>query len=269
MIQGGIVSLIILMAMFFAAPQAGAFTLNNSRGAAFAQDEVRVNVAAHTCVNIGVTNDELLWIAEEAVNNFWNRVATSRLRLVRGSLVTVSDKFRTDTVCAGGNNTSCTPNSDLIVANDILISCNVNTGTSGNFSSGGVLAITVSNNISGDNIVGALILINDSTVNQFRNKDRATQIAVLAHEIGHAIGLGHSPVEDSLMYFTTVPVRSNLGWDDIDGVSYLYPTEQPFGGCGTVSDRVPPTFWPTLLLAMGISIWVGRPKRHPRLGTKS
>ncbi len=214
-----------------------AFTLNNSRAAVFPQDEVKVNVAAHTCVNIGISNSEILSIVEEAVDGFWNTVPTSRLRLVRGDLVSVSDAFRTDPICTGGNNTSCTPNPSLIVGNDILISCNVDTTiANANFSSGGVLAITVSNNISGSEIKGALILLNDTASNQFQNKDRATKVAIIAHEIGHAIGLGHSPVDDSLMYFTTVPVRSDLGWDDIDGVSYLYPTEQPFGGCGTINN---------------------------------
>jgi hypothetical protein len=213
--------------------RASAFTLNNSVAAAFPQENIQVNVASHTCVNIGISNQELLAIAVEASNNFWNRTPSSRINLVPGSIVAVSDKFRTDAICSGSGTNSCTPNPDLVVASDILISCNVD--TSGNNFSSGVLGITVSNNISGRDIKGALILLNDKTGTSLASRTRDEWIAIIAHEIGHAIGLGHSPVRDSLMFFTLVPKRTYLGEDDMDGVTYLYPAEQPMsGGCGSL-----------------------------------
>lgn len=224
----------IVLSLIFV-PQTQAFTLNNSLAAAFPQDSVKVNVASHACVNIGITNSELLSIAEEASNTFWNRAPSSRLNLERGDLVSVDDKFRTDAVCTGTGSNSCTPNPDLIVSSNILISCNVDTSNN-NFSSSGILAITVSNNISGADINGALILLNDKAGTSLANRTHAEWVAIIAHEIGHAIGLGHSPVRDSLMFFTLVPKRSYLGQDDIDGVTYLYPAEQPFsGGCGSIA----------------------------------
>lgn len=210
-----------------------AFTLNNNVAASFDKDEVSLNVASHTCNNIGITNDELLSIAEEAGELYWNRVHTSSLKLVRGSLVNVSTEFRTGKACSNAPASSCSINSNLIVSSDILISCNIeSTNYSNNPAS--VVGVTIPNNVSGTNINGALILVNDISSNSFRDLSRAEKIAVIAHEIGHAIGLGHSQLDSNLMYFQSISTRETLGHDDVDGVTYLYPVEQPFGGCGTV-----------------------------------
>src|SRR5690606_21495045 len=67
----------------------------------------------------------------------------------------------------------------------------------------------------------------------------------IAHEIGHAIGLGHAEdnQKEALMYFRLVNQRKELGQDDIDGVSFLYPMHVDafgllegglLGGCGTI-----------------------------------
>lgn len=216
--------------LFFSTGNSFAFTLSNSAAAAFSGDEIKVDVASHTCTNIGMSNQQLLDAAKDAANLFWNTVPTSRLRIKQGGLRSVSALFQTDVICVTG--TDCTPTPALVVDSGILISCNTNAG---NFSSGGVLSVTVPNNISGRVISGALILINDRADNQFQNKSYSEQVSIIAHEMGHAIGLGHSKVDDSLMYYQSISTRTDLGWDDIDGVSYLYPTEQPIKGCGTIS----------------------------------
>ena len=41
------------------------------------------------------------------------------------------------------------------------------------------------------------------------------------------------------MYYLSYENRSGLGWDDIDGVTYLYPAEQPVS-CGSITvDKAP------------------------------
>jgi len=214
-----------------------AFTLNNTVAAAFSQNEVKVNVSNQTCQNLGINNQQLLDLAGEAINQYWNRAPHSRLRLKQGSIVSTSSSFYTE---AGCSNTSgaCTPNTALTVSSDILISCNDDSGPGVNFGAG-VLGVSIPNNIQGKNLVGALILINDKSDTTFPNKARDEQIAILAHEIGHGIGLGHSPVEDSLMYFASIPTRRSLGWDDLDGLAYLYPVQQPFSGCGQITEVRP------------------------------
>lgn len=46
---------------------------------------------------------------------------------------------------------------------------------------------------------------------------------VALHEIGHLLGLDHSPVPGSVMFPTYGGVRQNLTQDDIDGIRRLYP----------------------------------------------
>lgn len=217
-------SLFILILSF----KANAFTLNNTAKLVFSEDEVKVNVASG-CTNIGVTDAELLELVGRAVDTFWNKSPTSRLKLRKGSVVNVAAAFHSDSICTASTN--CDPNPDLSVDSDILISCNVNAT---NFPSSSILGITIPNNIAGTRIVGSLVLINDKADTVFDSKSADEKVAIIAHELGHAFGLGHSPVQDSLMYYATVSQRRALGRDDIDGITYLYPKQQPISGCGTV-----------------------------------
>lgn len=211
--------------------------------AAFDKSEVNINVANFPCEESSLDPEEILDLAVRAVDQFWNRVPTSRLRLRRGSILILPDAFNENSVCSDPSSSSCSPNPDLIVSSDILITCNT---SDDNFApNSGVLAISVPNNISGRDIKGAIVVLNDEETTRLKNQSPAELKAILAHEIGHAIGLGHSPVKDSLMYYTLVNTRTRLGWDDIDGVTYLYPKEQPVS-CGTIRDvtkNTPQTWW--------------------------
>jgi hypothetical protein len=242
---------LIFSLAFFISFSTSAFTLNNNVGARFKENEVAINVASHSCQFIGVTNDELLSLAEEAVARYWNTVATTRLTLVRGSLVSLSSDFQTGLVCSSSANNNCEVNPALKVSSDILISCNNNTANYSNSVS--VLGVTVPNNISGTDIIGSLILINDSSGNAFASKDRDEQIAIISHEIGHAVGLGHTRFDHNLMFYQSISTRRALGRDDVDGITWLYPAGQPFGACGSIelqNDRFPPSAMAGFLLIM-------------------
>lgn len=207
-----------------------AFTFNNSVAAAFSEEKVPIRVSSTPCEELGMTNAELEDLLREAVDQYWNRAPTSNLYMDLGAPIATSSKFRTDDPCIGTS--GCEPNPDLIVDSGIVVACNVNTDI---FSNLRILAVTLTNNIQGRRLVGSLILINDRENNRFAQMERDEKVAVLAHEIGHAIGLGHSPVRDSLMYFTTVPKRRSLGQDDIDGISFLYPDSFSSSACGTLA----------------------------------
>jgi hypothetical protein len=222
---------------------AQAFTLNSNFAASFKKNNVKVAVAEDsTCSSISVTAEELRSYIKPAINKFWNKVPTSRLRLKDGGFasriltVDINDSrlcSPTDSECIDDADTN---GQDVIPPVDgILISCNQEADNFGP----NVLAITVPNNFTGKKIKGAVILINDSTSTQFSNLSRSDRIGVIAHEIGHAIGLGHSEETSSLMYFKVQDQRTSLGQDDIDGVTYLYPVK--IDGCGLVDSLVAST----------------------------
>lgn len=247
-----------LLLSFFITTFSHAYTLNNNFGASFKDNKVKVFVdSGTTCDQNLLTVNDLESMIGPAVDKFWNEVPTSSLKLDSAgfseAIFTMNEGrlcSPTDDACISAGTTAggLDPAKGLIPAvNDIIIGCNDNPL---NFGGGNVLAVTVPNKFSGKKIAGAVILINDAT-NTFGSLSRSDQIAVLAHEIGHAIGLGHSDDKAALMYYRTVNLRKSLGQDDVDGVSYLYPMVLDgmglLGGCGTISDgKNPPKdppFW--------------------------
>lgn len=234
-----------------------AFTLNNNFGGAFRKSRVKVLVAANTsCSNAGIDVYELEGLIKPAVDNFWNTVPTSRLRLDASGFSPAITNIQTGLLCSPTDSdcvSDATASNSLIPAvTDIVIGCNENPVNFG-VSPDNVIAVTIPNNFSGKKIRGALILINNSPSSvAFRNLNRSDKISVLAHEIGHAIGLGHAKddAQEALMYYRTVNMRKKLGQDDIDGVSYLYPKQlDACGLIGSLDDdsSVPPMLWQMLL----------------------
>jgi hypothetical protein len=237
-----------IIIFFLTSPLLYAFTLNNSGEASFFHNDIRISVADHVilgeCPSIADTPQDILGYVKKSIHMYWNRVPTSSLYLKAGTVLNLSSDFQTEPLCTIG--TSCIPNPLLIVNQDILISCNTNLQ---NFPSSNQKGLAIPNNFTDKNIKGSLILLNGNT-NGFGILREEDKISVIAHELGHALGLGHSPVKDSLMYFSTVPKRRSLGEDDIDGITYLYPAQQPFG-CGTLSDshEIPPSFLHFILIS--------------------
>lgn len=234
-----------------------AYTLNNNFGGSFKDNDVKVKIAGDTACSYnseGITIYELEDIVEKAVAKFWNRVPTSALKLKSGGFTGVINNINHGRLCAPTDNTciNSAPGTVIPPVTDIVIACN---DLGANFGGGAVLAVTVPNNFSGKSITGAVILINNTSTSFYR-LSTDDKIGVIAHEIGHAIGLGHTDDKAALMFYRTVDQRKALGEDDIRGVSYLYPMQIDgfglLGGCGTIQskDGNPPTnppYWPMVL----------------------
>lgn len=223
--------ILTLFFLIFFVTKLHAYTYSNNIGAAFDKDEVKVYVASNgSCTNAGTTIYELEDLVTTAINSYWNKITTSRLRLKNGGILSVTDPlYNTGKLCNPDLESNCS-SGYLPKVTDIVIACNTNTVD--NFTSTGIYAITLNNNISGRSIVGSAIVINDAAGSSFANLTSEQIVVVLAHEIGHAIGLGHTANPANLMYYTLTPKRVSLGQSDIDGASSLYP--QKFDGCGLI-----------------------------------
>ncbi len=71
-----------------------------------------------------------------------------------------------------------------------------------------------------------------------------TAAVVVAHEIGHVLGIGHSADTAALMYYdASAKGTLNLAQDDIDAVTFLYPRNELsnidlIGGCGLIAQAI-------------------------------
>ena len=234
-----------------------AFTLN-SGGAVFDSDNVTVDVANVPCNHIATSHEELLEIVEKAASRFWNTVPTSRLRIKKGNIRKVSPAFGTELLCNVPSNGRCKNidqlNENLKVSSGILIACNNNPKNFNN--SPGVLGVAVPNNFDDLIIKGALILLNDAPNNRFASKYFDEKVSIVAHEIGHTIGLGHSKYENNLMFASSISTRMYLGEDDVDGITWLYPIKNPFVSCTSISteENRPPPYSTYLTMLIGLII---------------
>jgi hypothetical protein len=213
-----------ILILLLLSSQAYGFRLNTSNAASFNQNNVAFYVTSNsTCTNAGITPAELLSVTSEAAANYWNKVPSSRLKLRYGGIYETTDPlFLTGELCPEQSSSTCPTNSVPNVSK-LLIACNSNTTT--NFPNSSYIAISTPTLLQGQSIKGSVILINDTASSPFSTLSRAERVSVLAHELGHAVGLGHSNKSQALMYFENADKISRLSQDDIDGISYLYPRE--------------------------------------------
>jgi hypothetical protein len=204
-----------------------AFTLITSNMKGWDKDEVKFFLNPADCsVSAGRIEEAI----EHAVN-LWNSVPSSRLRA-----------------------TYMGQTSDTGRAPDPVISCM----TSGIEGAVGVGIISTGGGVIQSGEI-QLNSIPDDVGNIAATTDAQLDIA-LAHEMGHVFGLGHSTAESSLMYYTLgSKERLSLSQDDIDGMTWLYPRNEPgdgFLGCGSLGGGTAPGPGGSLLWVLAAASWM-------------
>lgn len=254
---------LLALFFFFITSQSFAYRLNTSNSAAFGNSKIYFYVTSNSeCTNAGVDANELLDLTKEAADMFWNTVATSSIRLQSGGIYETNDSlFQTGILCPEQSDSSCNSSTSVPYVSKLLIACN--SESTSNFPSDDYIAIGAPTRLAGTRIRGSVILINDTASSPFAGLSRSEKISVLAHELGHAVGLGHSNKSEALMYYQNPETISGLSQDDIDGITYLYPNEaSDCGGIiGSVSEPEPPHFLLQFLLSAGIFIVFRNRKR--------
>lgn len=242
---------LIIIISFFITTHLWAFTLNPNTGRGFESNKINIHIANSSCSGAGFDTAVLKNMVGEAIDHYWNQVPTSALFLK-----------------SAGINCSIDINGDDFDAallkvpnNSIVAGCNNDVP---DFSNAGILGATVMD-CNGDTCKAILILNANNSALKTMNKNE--RIAVIAHEIGHAFGLGHSEYTQNLMYYSASGKDQKwLGEDDIDGVSYLYPHDPELAGligsCGSIKNikEKDHSFWLQFLLSFFMMILLGN--RH-------
>lgn len=166
----------------------------------------------------------------------WNNIAQSHIKVSYGGL-TNSTAF----------------------ANPTTIYCETNfnavTGAHENYVPGAA-SVHTTNGVISEGIMYLNASSGDANIKKF---DQSSLVIILAHEIGHLLGLGHSSDSNALMYYDgSYRTVLSVSQDDIDGISYLYPSNEFSGdkilGCASAVHRSlpppPPNNLASLLLLL-------------------
>ena len=223
-----------LLSTFVFSNFAFGFTLNstsNSDLKGWSQSEVKFYVNLTNCPS----SVDVVGMIKEAAN-VWNNVPTSSIKVSYGGTTTSDDYTNPPTVYC---------ETDFATV----------TKANANFVPGAASVQAPSGRISS----GLLILNVSSGQANIANYDKTKLTLIVAHEIGHVLGLGHSDSTNALMYYdATAKEELNLSQDDIDGMSYLYPSNEFDGegiaGCGTVSQKPPQGPFQALVILLLISL---------------
>ncbi len=161
-------------------------------------------------------------IVDDAVK-IWSSVSTSRLTLSRGESFSGTGA---SAIQAGGD-TSGYPSPAILCASDFSHQL----GDDGNYIPAFSDARLVHNQIAYSYVIINAEAGKKANIANVQVKLPGKMPVVLAHEIGHALGLGHSADTGALMYYDlTDRKKITLTEDDADGITYLYPRQEPSGG---------------------------------------
>jgi len=212
--------LIFLSFTLFSANSFGFTLVSNTIIAGWDTESLTFNVNETSCTNLGISSSVLNAAIDSAID-LWNSAPTTSLKLVKGSVVSTTTASNPPSI-----NCSNTAQTDTVAG-----------------------VGTISSTLSGRPYTGFLTLNGDNTKSAyFGNLSTTEQAIIVAHEIGHVLGLGHSEKTYALMYYDiSSKTHLNLSQDDVDGLTWLNPRNELTGGvmgCANVEDisrRKPPS----------------------------
>jgi len=221
------VLLIVLGFSFFTVGDAESFTIlgrDDLEGWDREVLEFGVNYNEDTCL---VSREKLEVFIDETME-VWNSVSSSAIKVKRGGTST------TTAATAWAGDATDYP----------LIICDASMGTTiGSSSTNSIPGVSLPF-ATGSRLNGGVVLLNSNSgdaanISALLTSNEQLIKVVVAHEIGHILGLGHTEDINALMYYNaSLKENLRLGQDDIDGISYLYPRAEPVSdklfGCGSV-----------------------------------
>lgn len=203
-----------LILFIFFVSQTHAFTLLQRDPPRYG-DTITIRPSDSDCANAGLTAPQLKEFIQRAIDDYWNSVPTSRMKFRVGHSISIPASSTTTQMV------------QLIPTGEIIVGCSDNATT---FTSGSTLAVggMLTSEARG------VVAINDIADTRFDDVDELSRVSTFAHELGHAIGIGHSKIDYSLMYYSVVSgvVNEHLTEDDADAITYLYPKEKKAAGLG-------------------------------------
>lgn len=203
---------LIALALLCVAPSAMAWTILSSGLRGYQTKSLTVYVNTTGC---SVAPSAVLEAVDKAIT-VWNGVATSSLALSRADSTATAAEFLAGTATASVPlivcDTSFGANNPGVNVDGVPAA--TRTGTSNPLDYSAVLL---------NSQAGALAAIDQLSQERLN--------ITLVHELGHALGLGHSSNPAAMMYYSIAgKTVAYLTEDDRDGITYLYPRNEFEGG---------------------------------------